>query len=264
MIVTHLSRLTAFITTSQPLLPTSLELPSQKPLTAFHFSESLQIIFVSALHHHVGPKVSFLIVLPEDMCYEVVNLRSRIGNLSFPLWVQGLLYLANSFSVLLLQIILTIDHLHATSLSPHSCTVGSPSRVWMVVSAGPRSVGVFSLTFFPFSSPFHFTNSKLNRFLYCSQIVFTLFFANLHHFLLEFKILLICPRPPSCPLLRPLSFRKILCDLSFRYPGFYRVMVPRVPHSDIIANIHVIISSSWPRPFLLRSHTWTMWRRPCH
>ena len=30
------------------------------------------------------------------------------------------------------------------------------SRVWMVVSAGPRSLGVFPLTFFPFPSPFVF------------------------------------------------------------------------------------------------------------
>ena len=38
-------------------------------------------------------------------------------------------------------------HLHATSLSPHNCTVGTSLRVWTVVSAGPKSLGVFVLIF---------------------------------------------------------------------------------------------------------------------
>ena len=37
--------------------------------------------------------------------------------------------------------------IHVTSLSPHRCTVGPSSLVWMMVSAGPRSLGVFSSNF---------------------------------------------------------------------------------------------------------------------
>ena len=58
--------------------------------------------------------------------------------------------LGNSSSV-----VLSI-HSHATSLSPHLCIVGPSSRVCMVVSAGSRSIRVFSLTLFSFPSPVPF------------------------------------------------------------------------------------------------------------
>ena len=42
-------------------------------------------------------------------------------------------------------------HLHATFLSPHSCTVDPSSRMCTVMSSGPSSLGVFSFSFFPLS-----------------------------------------------------------------------------------------------------------------
>ena len=42
------------------------------------------------------------------------------------------------------------------------------------------------------------------------------------------------------------TYGKCVCFLSFLYPGIYRVLVPRVPQSDIVAEKRVIISSSWP------------------
>ena len=86
LIVTHLSLSALFITTPHQLLLLSLELPSQKPFTAFRDSELIQLSTTKFLSFgtNVGQRISFLIVFLEDKFHEVINLRSRIGKLSFP------------------------------------------------------------------------------------------------------------------------------------------------------------------------------------
>ena len=70
-----LSLSTPLITAPQSLLPLFLELPSQKPFTAFHLSVlvSLSSIFLSQ-GTHVGHVIACQIIFPEDAFHVIVFL----------------------------------------------------------------------------------------------------------------------------------------------------------------------------------------------
>ena len=94
----------------------------------------------------------------------------------------------------------------------------------------------------------------LNKFLYCSQVFISPFFAILHHIILELDFLHICLWPPSGPLLLPFHRWETLRNFILVFPRVDRVMTPQVPIFDIIEDAGFVGLPPGPEDVVLLRH----------
>ena len=90
------------ITIPQPLLPSSLKLPSRKPRIAFLLWARLskRYHFSPSLCANVGPTVCFLVMFSADVFHETVDVRDRCGSSALPPWMKDSSNFSNRFFVL--------------------------------------------------------------------------------------------------------------------------------------------------------------------
>ena len=151
LIVTHLSLSVPLITTPHPLLPLSLEPPSQNPFTAFHFSV-LPLLSTIIFLCPSAPKLaqwSATWLCLRKMFDMVVNLRHRFVDLLFSTMSAGFF----EFGQLFLGTSIPDNTDHWSISPPLHCLHIKHCRPFFTCTddcvRGPRTFGVFSLTFFP-------------------------------------------------------------------------------------------------------------------
>ena len=110
---------------------------------------SVKNFFPLSLCSDVGPMVGFLIMFSKNTCFTEPSI-FEIGLATF-FYHHGcrVFWTCPIFSSWYFgpRENSPTTHLQATLLSPHNCTVGPSRRVWIVVSAGPKSLCVWSLVF---------------------------------------------------------------------------------------------------------------------
>ena len=147
------------------------------PETTYRFPCSwgvfpIDINFLSSLCANVGPVACFLVLFPLDLLHEVFGDRGRRDSSSLPPWVQDF----SDFPMVSWYFIpwanSPLSHLQATLMTPQICTVDPFSRLWIVLSPGPKSLGVL---FFKFLSVF------LGEFHFCQNVGGEFVLACNHH-----------------------------------------------------------------------------------
>ena len=129
--------------------------PSQKPRTTFHVVGDIN--FFSSLCANVGPVICFFFFTPfrfasrsrrrQRSAWQFLSSTMNERFFWFPLVSLCSVPWANS----------PLSHLQATLMTPHICTVDAFSRMWIVLSPGPKSLRVLFFKFLSvFRGEFHF------------------------------------------------------------------------------------------------------------
>ena len=160
-------------------------------------------------------------------------------------------------------------HFPATSLSPHSCTVGPSSRVWMIVSASPNTLGAFhssSLPYQPTLQPFHprrmldcatlplvFPSSVVARVLFHPQCLRGLrpfrtspsenVFRSVDHRIgsfVTFPVIILLCNPPNNPLTKTIL---LIMNAFHSEPSLQSYCPPQAAHHQLLLRFGVFFLS---------------------